>query len=245
MSKTAVATIPEGFESVPVMYDSPVVIPEGTSVPYVKFVTTEKILADFRSDIPTVQLGDPILVSPEPAKPVKLGILKYFLLGREQFYAKYDSSGSLTAYSATKPLKEARFTEVFETVAILFVGKDLLVPVSIRFKGPQCPGVTKAVAALDEARTPAWLEKGEEYAATGAIEAPWARFTASTVRGPQREGENGPYQTLEKVVIAPTSEKEYTLLRSFMSGADFKAVLKDTIEVFKLRVANAKKKAVK
>jgi hypothetical protein len=246
-TKNLPAVIPEGFTSTPVVYTAQ------CTVPYVTFVNAKKkIYPALCRQLPSLREGDPVLILPDPGAPVRLSPLKYFLVGREQFWGKYNADGVLTHYSASQPDKTAKFTEIMETVALVFVGPKLLVPASIRFKGAQIPGVSPATRALDEAKLPLWIKKSEEHATTAAIEVSWARFTATTNRGAEREtqtpdekGQTFRYQTLEKAAINPTDAEEYALLRSFFSADEFKKVYADVVENCKTRIADAKKKAVK
>lgn len=237
---TAIATLPDGFGEI-----GPITLPEASRTPYVQFVSSKsKNYGELLGKIPSLREGEPVLVQPAPAHPVKLSPMKYFLLHATEFWGQYNQLGELVAVSSTKPEPTnggPRYDQTIEAT-VLVVLEDRLVPAQVRFKSTKCPAVYPAIRAMEEAKTPAWGKKGDDYAFTLKIDRPWGRFTCSANRTTRTNREKGTeYQTME-AVVNPTSAADLTKLVKFLQDKDAMALLQDVAAQYRKRVEAAKAK---
>ena len=239
-STTALAVIPAGFGEIALPS-----VPEGSRVPYIQFVYTKsKNYAAIIQKIPTIREGEPVLLLPEPANPIKLAPFKFFLLSASEYWGQYNQQGELLASSSTKPdapNAKPKWDQTIEA-AVLVILDDRLVPASVRFKTTTCPAVTKSMFAASEVKTEAWGKKGPEYAFTLRCDQPRLRFTTHAVRVEKTNREKGTTYPSMEAAIHPTKGEEFTLLQAFWKDADAVQLLNDVASAYRKRVEAAKKK---
>jgi hypothetical protein len=237
----ALACLPQGFGEL----DTPISTPEINRVPYIQFVYAKsKNYGAMLQKIPTLREGEPVLVLPAPANPIKLNPLRYFLLHASEYWGQYNTSGELVAVSRTKPddpQAKPKWDQVIEA-AVLVVLDDRLVPAQVRFKTTTCPAIYPAILALAEAKTGAWVKKGPEYAFTAKCDKPWARFVTHASRTERTNRERGTVYSCMEAQVHPTNASEFVLLSEFFNTEENVGLLNEVAAAYRKRVEAAKGK---
>lgn len=137
---------------------------ENTNVgtPYVGFLSMKnKKVADIIQAIPGIQESSPFFHDPVEGYKQVNG-LRYILLDAYQFWAVRDGDNNVVKATETPQQRGGEYTETVETLALVFMG-DQLIPVVITFKSGTTPGYHTAKEAVSRASTPEWADKSPDH----------------------------------------------------------------------------------
>ena len=203
------------------------------SIPYLVFAQP-KAIDQWNLLIRTlgdVEDGDPILMFPEPTKPMKLSPLRFILAHSFQYWVTVDNSGKETGWF--KEDGQGRKERILTALYVLL--PDDIWPVTCTFRTTKCGAVFACVEEIKASMEPDWIKGGEAFAlAVQACGRPSNRVVATVnVRGKTSAG--GSAYKLAKATLAPTGAAEWKLLTK-LTTSEKKEALDDMAKSYKDRV---------
>lgn len=210
-------------------------------VPFIRFASHKSPKwAELSAALPGLHEGDPILCFPEPDDPVKLAPMKFFLWSARGYFAELsESDGEILDASWVEDSLRPALKEAVDSVILVFVG-DRIIPARCTWRTTKCPAVKLAVKARDRAASPEWGKTGPDYAASLAIDQPFARFT-TTVSVVERTGGKGRKYQLANGKISPASVGDYAVLKAMFADPDQRKLFDRIVEGYDRRLAEVAK----
>ncbi len=158
------------------------VAPLFQQTPYVSFVSLKGSaygkLAPF---FPDMQEGDPILILPDPARPVKLDPLRFYLVHAKTHYSEVDQNGQIirSTFNIDEARADRSLKEHVEGVVLVCLDTGL-VPARVTFKSTKVKAAWTAINTHEAAKdTEAWGKLSPEHAATLVCPDPRFRYTTT------------------------------------------------------------------
>jgi hypothetical protein len=181
------------------------------SLPYLAFSqpAAREQWQTFVRHFPDLEDGDPVMVFPEPQKPVKIDNLKLTVLAAQQYFAVRDPAGKeLERHFKNGPKRAERVW-----AAIIVYLKDQAVPCTCLFKSTKCGCVPTITAEIEAAGKPSWMENGTNHKlAYNAMSAPFARVVGEVQIAGKTGKSSGLSFRLTKAVTRPSGPEEWALL---------------------------------
>lgn len=183
------------------------------SMPYVIFATpkSERLWPLLVATNIGVQDGDPVLVQPEPMKPIRLSPFRFMLVAANQFYAVYNQDGSLMkTLGDRKPVGSAENEEYgvnVDSVIVVFA-EGTAFAARCNFKTTKSQPGERASEALRMAGTPEWRKLSPDHHASLAAPKPWMRAVTevSVIARTSRSSGRKYHQAVGRVGAAKASD---------------------------------------
>lgn len=203
-------------------------------LPYLVFAQpkAEQQFRFLMSHFPDIEDGDPVLMYPEPQKPVRIVPLKCTIVAAKQYFAQRDPSGKELAWSSTA--KPGWAERILTAMILYWEGKAL--PCTCTFKTTKCAAAHAIVDEINKCQEPEWANKGPEYKQAATVcSTPFTRIVATiTVAGKTSRKTNLSYK-ITKPVIAPSGPTEWQMLGALLK--DNMTAFKDIADAYKARLA--------
>jgi hypothetical protein len=212
--------------------------------PYVSFVDQRSpAFVKLSIHLRDLASGDPVLVLPDPQRPVKLSPMRFYLLQFFQHYSIVDSTGNITEMTRVAPEGPSDFKEHVESL-ILIANGETLTPARCTFKTTKVNAIHSAIAALEDAATPDWSGRSPEHRASLAIPHAWARFI-STVKLKHATGKaSGFAYVAASSTYSPAGPADWELLAKHLQDPAFIALSQATAKAFQDRISEVCSKEV-
>ena len=189
-----------------------------TTPPYVVFAhPLAKVWQRILAAVPDVQEGDPVLVLPEPHRPVKLAPFRFLLIAARHYFADVDTSGEILAATWERPEEWSDPRKEHVESAVIVLLPDRAVPATARWKTTKCPAAHRAVDAVRLAGTPAWARISADHAASMSAPDPRQR-AVMTVRFDRKTSKSsGRLNIIADATVAPTSAGDAGLIKALFT----------------------------
>lgn len=223
--------------------------PVFTGTPYVSFVSVKApAFAQLQLALPDLDDGDPVMIRPQPSKPVRLSPFRFYLIQAFQHFSVVDTQGTilrttLDPEKAKVATQQGKYVEHIETVVLACL-PDGLVPARCTFKSTKANAAHRAVEARRMAETEEWAKQGPEYKASLVCPMPWARFTTTVQLKAGTSKSTGYRYVAANGRITPSGAGDWTQLGEFFKEKENIALSEAVAEAFQSRVDDVKAKVI-
>lgn len=229
--------------------------PAGGRSPYVSFVSTKgPAFSRIASFIPTLEDGDPVMIYPEPRRPIALTPFRFFLLKAFQHWSVVDSKGNIlrTTLDPVKGKKDRAFAEHIETV-LLVVVPDGLECARCTFKTTKVNAAHRAIETLEqlgraergengEPSAADWYAMSPEHKVTQAAPVDWSRFSC-TVKLRAGTGQTSGFDYVAATSIPlPATSADWLAIGNFFKDENKRKQAEECEESYQRRITGIKSK---
>lgn len=233
--------------AMPAEFDSPIAVvpPTVSRVPFVIFATPKSSLwGKVTAACPGVQDGDPVLMRPEPATPLRLVPFRFNLVNANQYWAVTADDGTLVKTFQEKPDVPGKIDEYIETVLLVYTA-DGIVCARCTWKNTKLPAIHLAAKALSLAATDEWAKQGPDYAASVRAPKPFMRFTCSATPVVRTARTSGRRYVTTAGQIVPISTGDLEKLSAYFGDVESKPRMAQVAEHYARRLDEVKSKLSK
>lgn len=186
--------------------------------PYVSFVSSRGSgYVRLSSILPDLEEGSPVLILPQPEKPVLLDPFRYYLVASKYHYSEVDNRGEIvrSTFDRDKAKGDRQLLEHVEAI-ILVVLSDRIVPATCTFKTTKLSGIQPAIEAFTTASTPEWGALSAEHKASLIVPDPRFRFVTTVRMRPGTSRSTGNNYIAAQGIVRPTGAADWKAIADWL-----------------------------